>query len=219
MNNSGVDTIGVIAQRVWEPMVQYWISGGWPLVPLAFVALLMFYRYFVLYSRLKKALSTPTGTISELEHEFGEGASTDVVRAEVEELPGALARITRHALARVSRGMSFNDAYDQCREAEISRFNGSFLVLAGLVGAAPLLGLLGTVLGMVETFTAVGESSVNTADQVASGISKALITTQVGLATALPGTFGLAHLRRLMNRLRNEMDHWESHLSVYLQHR
>ncbi len=219
MNNVSLQKLGAIAQRAWEPMVRYWSSGGWPLLPLAFVALFMFYRYFVLYRRLKRALSTPTEMIPELEREFGEGASPAVVRAEMEALPGALARITRHALARVSRGMSFNEAYGQCQEAEMSRFNGSFLVLAGLVGAAPLLGLLGTVLGMVETFTAVGETSAHTADHVAGGISKALITTQVGLATALPGTFGLAHLRRLMRRLRNEINHWESRLSVHLQNR
>jgi biopolymer transport protein ExbB len=128
-----------------------------------------------------------------------------------------MARIARHTFARMGAGLPFRDAFQQCREAELSRYSHSFSILAALVAAAPLLGLLGTVLGMIETFDAVGHSTGDTAERVAAGISKALITTQVGLAAALPGTFGLVHLRRLLRRLRNKVDHWETHLAIILR--
>ena len=48
-------------------------------------------------------------------------------------------------------------------------------------------------------------------------MSQALITTQVGLITALPGTLGLAHLYRLYKQLRNDIDRCESHLYLVFQ--
>ncbi|HLU47954.1 MAG TPA: MotA/TolQ/ExbB proton channel family protein [Planctomycetota bacterium] len=59
-------------------------------------------------------------------------------------------------------------------------------VAAVLTAALPLLGLLGTVLGMMQTFGALTERSVQDLDALAGGISKALITTQAGLVLALP---------------------------------
>jgi biopolymer transport protein ExbB/TolQ len=57
-------------------------------------------------------------------------------------------------------------------------------------------------MGMVETFHAVSVSGAETTSRVASGISKALITTQFGLSVAIPGVFGLARVRRLVHHVR-----------------
>jgi biopolymer transport protein ExbB len=57
-----------------------------------------------------------------------------------------------------------------------------------IVAAAPLLGLLGTVSGMIETFAALGDSALfSQSGGIAGGISKALLTTQFGLSIAIPG--------------------------------
>ena len=69
--------------------------------------------------------------------------------------------------------------------------------LGVLIGAAPLLGLLGTVAGMLATFggmAAAGRSAP--IDTISSGISKALVTTQAGLVIAVPAAFLLALLKR-----------------------
>lgn len=74
--------------------------------------------------------------------------------------------------------------------------------MAALVAAAPLLGLLGTVIGMMDAFHATAVLSTVSPDtaSLASGIGKALITTQAGLAAAIPGTFALAHLRHCLKK-------------------
>lgn len=66
--------------------------------------------------------------------------------------------------------------------------------LAALVAAAPLVGLLGTVIGMGETFSALAQQQ-NADALLANGIAKALVTTQTGLAIAIPGAFVLAVLK------------------------
>jgi biopolymer transport protein ExbB len=70
-------------------------------------------------------------------------------------------------------------------ERELRRFNR---LIVTIVTAAPLLGLLGTVIGMIETFDSLGDMSLySQSGGIAGGISQALITTQMGLAVAIPG--------------------------------
>ena len=80
-------------------------------------------------------------------------------------------------------------------------------LLAALTVAAPLLGLLGTVSGMMTTFDAVSmpTGAADTTERISGGISQALLTTQVGLVVAIPGYFGLARVRRLADHARNRM--------------
>jgi biopolymer transport protein ExbB len=68
--------------------------------------------------------------------------------------------------------------------------------LAVLITAAPLLGLLGTVAGMLLTFSGMAAGNEAPIDTISSGISTALVTTQAGLVIAIPAAFFLALLKR-----------------------
>ena len=77
------------------------------------------------------------------------------------------------------------------------RLNQNITMLTILVNAAPLMGLLGTVLGMLTTFYGISlGGSESTTNVVASGIHEALITTQMGLCLAIPGYFVIYFLRQ-----------------------
>ena len=65
-----------------------------------------------------------------------------------------------------------------------------------LAAAAPLLGLLGTVSGMVETFRVIGIYGMGNAQAMASGIREAMITTQAGLLVAIPGLLAGQAMRK-----------------------
>ena len=84
---------------------------------------------------------------------------------------------------------------------------GRFRVaLSALVIAAPLLGLLGTVTGMMETFGSLGDGALYASGGgIAAGISEALITTQMGLAVAIPGLLSGRALARREARIRDEL--------------
>jgi biopolymer transport protein ExbB/TolQ len=74
-------------------------------------------------------------------------------------------------------------------ENELTRLEGSLNLLAGLAAALPLLGLLGTVLGMLVTFNVIQSHGTGRPGLLANGIRQALLTTQAGLLTALPVLF------------------------------
>jgi biopolymer transport protein ExbB len=75
-----------------------------------------------------------------------------------------------------------------------------------IVSAAPLLGLLGTVIGMIETFDSLGDMSLfSQSGGIAGGISQALITTQMGLAVAIPGLVVNGALKRRQKNIELEL--------------
>ena len=73
--------------------------------------------------------------------------------------------------------------------------------LGTIAGIAPLLGLLGTVLGMIEIFSSFMGSGMANASLLAGGISKALITTAAGLMVAIPALFFHRYLQRRVDEL------------------
>ncbi len=84
-----------------------------------------------------------------------------------------------------------------------------FLDLLGTISIiTPLLGLFGTVLGMIDVFSTITSTGVGDANALAGGISKALITTALGLAVAIPSTifhrYFLRHTRNLVVTLEAE---------------
>ena len=78
---------------------------------------------------------------------------------------------------------------------ELERFLNTLGTIAGI---APLLGLLGTVIGMIRVFSAIMLHGVGNANELAGGISEALITTAAGLTVAIPSYFFYRYFQGLV---------------------
>ena len=89
------------------------------------------------------------------------------------------------------------------QEVKAMRHIGTILILAAI---APLLGLLGTVTGMITTFDVISEFGTGNARALASGISEALVTTQSGLVVAVPGLVLGGLLFRRAEKLKSRME-------------
>lgn len=103
----------------------------------------------------------------------------------------------------------------QIRYAMISRvsvhINQNLDMLGTLVALCPLLGLLGTVYGMIEVFGALAATGGGDAKALASGVSKATIPTMAGMVAALSGVFGTTFVNRTAQR---ENQLLEDHLTM-----
>ncbi|MDZ4350135.1 MAG: MotA/TolQ/ExbB proton channel family protein [Xanthomonadaceae bacterium] len=79
-------------------------------------------------------------------------------------------------------------------------------LIASLVGIAPMLGLLGTVMGMIVTFESLGDMTLfSQSGGIASGIATALFTTQMGLVVAVPGLIAKTVLDRRAQKLVSDL--------------
>ena len=103
-------------------------------------------------------------------------------------------------------GQSKDDAYFLLSEEE-DELNKFKVLTRTVVVIAPLLGLLGTVSGMIETFDSLADMSLfSQSGGIAGGISQALITTQMGLAVAIPGLIVGRLLEKKQSGLLNDME-------------
>ena len=86
------------------------------------------------------------------------------------------------------------------------------IALGAMVTAAPLLGLLGTVSGMVKTFESLSEHSVEkTMEGLARGISEVLVATESGLVVAIPALLAIHMAHRELNRYLQNANRIEQH--------
>ena len=84
---------------------------------------------------------------------------------------------------------------------QIRNLERGLVILETVAGVAPLLGLLGTVIGMIKVFTIISEVGVGQASALSGGISEALITTAVGLSIGIPAWFVIIILRQKQKAL------------------
>jgi len=197
-----IDT-GVIAgqlETLWTQAVSIWLSGGWAMIAIAVVALLMFGIGVNLQLKLrdKGFLRVPEKTWRRW---IAEPAERRGVIGEL--LDEVMAADSLRELSRRFAGV---------RSTELPPLARDLGVMKVFVGAAPLLGLLGTVIGMLTTFEglATGGGGDETMGLVAKGISEALITTETGLVVSLPGLFFQYQLKRKFERYKAFLAHLET---------
>lgn len=120
--------------------------------------------------------------------------------------PRARKRFVHDWMARADR---HGELARKIRESWISearvRLESSLPVLAALVAICPLLGLLGTVTGMMTVFDVMAAAGTAEPRAMASGISQATLPTMAGMVVALPGLFFFTRLR---SRARRAVDHF-----------
>jgi biopolymer transport protein ExbB len=173
-------------------ILKIWLSGGLVLIPLFGLALLLYGQslHLILHMR-RQRIDT-----SSQKH------WREWVR-KPETAKGRIGEIIAYTQDGVTGMDQVRNRFAEIRLALLAMIERRTTFLGTLVAAAPLLGLLGTVMGMLQTFFGISTSGGSeTAGVVASGISEALVTTQAGLMVALPGLF----LVMLIHRQRQNLD-------------
>lgn len=121
--------------------------------------------------------------------------------------PSFLTHVVGSALSRCARSpfglLEFRSALEEAGQAEVARLMRSTEGLALIASVSPMLGLLGTVVGMVGAFDRLGSSAGGFArpDELAGSISVALITTVLGLVVAIPVTAAVSLFRNRIETL------------------
>jgi biopolymer transport protein ExbB len=100
--------------------------------------------------------------------------------------------------------------FAEVRSVYLPPVDRRIMFLSILVSVAPLMGLLGTVMGMLATFEGLTKNVGRTIDLIAAGISEALITTQTGLIIAIPGYVMIYMVMRKRNKMETILHRMES---------
>lgn len=105
------------------------------------------------------------------------------------------------------------NALQRALARQILRYESSMVFLASIVSGAPFMGLLGTVWGVMQAFSAVSVQQTASIQTLAPGVSAALLTTIAGLIVAIPSVFGYNYLFASTKRLITEIENFASSLA------
>lgn len=169
-----------------EQMALAWEEAGfmrWPLAACVVVgAIVIVWKFFELLSKSRKTRNILT-QVNELLGERRIDEATDLCR----ESDAPAANILYAGLERREEGTErVQKAIENQGLLELSKLEKGLVVLATLTNVAPLLGFLGTVIGMIVAFQAIEAAGEVEATLVAEGIKIALLTTAAGLSIAIP---------------------------------
>ena len=112
-------------------------------------------------------------------------------------------------LQKASKGIDVQDYEFILKEItikETSPYESRLNLLASVISISPMLGLLGTVTGMIRAFTNISKYGTGDAAIVADGIAEALLTTAAGLMIAIPVIVVYNYLNRRLEKMENEID-------------
>jgi biopolymer transport protein ExbB len=189
-------------------IVQWFKSGGlvmFPLVILMLWAIVLVILKLFQYSRKHKNNKNLYDTVaSMLARDEKEKAREYAAKHK-----GVVARVVKACLDHSKWNRSSAEkAVREILVEETPQLHKHLATLAVIAGAAPLLGLLGTVTGMISLFEVITHYGTGDPKILAGGISEALVTTQTGLATAIP-------ILLMHNWLRNQSLHIQSEMEKH----
>jgi biopolymer transport protein ExbB len=120
--------------------------------------------------------------------------------------PGPVGRVAHAALLRYYLSRSdLRDVVQEAGQMEVPRIEKNIRVILGAALLAPLVGMLGTMVGMLETFQKVSDSGFSSPSELSAGVFTALITSVIGLTVAVPlylfYLYFLGRAKRLVHRI------------------
>lgn len=199
-------------------MLEFISAGGWVMYPLQLCALLAVGIIAERYWTLTRKRVMPPGLVAQV-WEWLKQNQIDKARLDGLRKGSPLGRILAAGL--VNRQYPREQIKESIEEVggQVAHEMGRFLTMLGTIAAiAPLLGLLGTVFGMIEVFSTITSEGVGNASALAGGISKALITTATGLCIAIPSLIFYRALRAHVDNLVVAMEQESLKLLDVLHH-
>lgn len=205
-------------QTIFMSILEFLLKGGWVMIPILLLSILTVYalieRIMVLYksgrisqkwlANLYNQLLTGGVEEAKLLCEQKHTAIANVIKAGLENLP--------HEPANLEKSM------EMAGQVEIHKLEKNLSLLASIAGIAPMLGFLGTVLGMIQAFMAMSQTSTPVTPQLlAGGIYEAMITTAAGLVVGIIADVSYKYIVNNVEKASYQIEHTASQLIEIVQ--
>jgi biopolymer transport protein ExbB len=181
-------------------------SGGvlvWLIILCSVVSMAIIIERFWM---LKKSAVTPFGLMDEVEKLFDD-EEIDASKVADIRRSSPLGRIMAAGLVNIDQHrVVMKEAVEEAGRHVIHDLEKYLNTLGTMAAITPLLGLLGTVIGMIDVFAAITSAGVGNPTVLAGGISQALITTAAGLSVGIPSLMFHRYFRGKVNELAVEME-------------
>ncbi len=188
---------------VWELCLQ----GGWIMIPLVVLSIVCIYIFIERFMVIKKANQEDETFMKRIKDYIHEGEIESAMNL-CKKNGSPYARLISKGISRIGRPM--NDvlvAIENTGNLEIAKLGKGLPWLATTAAGAPMLGFLGTVMGMVNAFYNLASAgSAANIDVLAGGIYEALVTTVAGLIVGIIAMFAYNYLVARINKVMNLLE-------------
>lgn len=180
-------------------------ASGWPIWPLLFTSVVAVALIIERLLSLRRARVVPEGLLDTVLDDLGRNkAAAGMVERVAAHSP--LGRVLAAGLRNISSSREIMKESIEETGRAVAHDLGRYLTTLGTIAAiSPLLGLFGTIIGMIEIFASQGVAGANP-QQLSQGIAIALNTTGFGLIIAIPATIFWRHFRALVDSLVIDME-------------
>ncbi|MEM9491412.1 MAG: MotA/TolQ/ExbB proton channel family protein [Myxococcota bacterium] len=185
-------------ETIIEVLVGYIDAGGFVMMPLVVAAMVLWYAIGFRMMTLQRGTRFHVRTLI---RQYKDGRRSGQSRGLIDRAARQGVQIARRYPRHIAEVLddAFFSYYQELKRGRT--------VIVSIVSIAPLVGLLGTVAGMIETFDSLGDNALFAqSGGIAGGISQALFSTQMGLCVAIPGVIVGRLLDRRQHRLEEELD-------------
>lgn len=174
------------------------LAAGWPIWPLLIASIIGLALVIERLVYLRRARILPPDLLAEVVRVYQSGRVNDDVIDKLEQ-NSPLGQVLAAGLRNVDAPREvMKEAIEEAGQGAAHRLERFLTTLGTIASLAPLMGLFGTVVGMIEIFASQDASGTNPA-QLAHGISIALYNTGFGLAIAMPALVFYRHFRALVD--------------------
>ncbi len=166
------------------------LKGGWVMIPIILLSFVAAYIFIERYYVIRKATREDQNFMNRIKDYIHDG-KIEAAKALCRSTDSPSARMVEKGISRLGRPLQdITTAIENVGKLEISKLEKGFPTLATITGAEPMLGFLGTVIGMVQSFYNMEQAGNNIDVSIMSGgIYTALITTVAGLIVGILGYF------------------------------
>ena len=181
-----------------ELKLSFWdltLKGGWIMIPLALLWFIAIYLFIERFWAIKKASVEDMNFMNRIkEYIHDDKMESAIALCQAQNTP--IARMIEKGIQRIGRPLSdVNAAIENVGNLEISKLEGGLPTLATIAGGAPMIGFLGTVIGMIRAFYDMSMAGNNIdVGLLSNGIYTAMVTTVAGLIVGIVAYFGYNYL-------------------------
>jgi biopolymer transport protein ExbB len=191
---------------MWDMIV----AGRYMMIPIAVASfvglaviierLLVLQKGRIVYPEIAEAVETLSAS-----------PSLSVAYAICERKPGPFANIVRAGLDHADNDWTIiRDVLEEAGRQEATRLTRRLGVLETVAAVSPLLGLLGTVIGMIRVFSSISQTGLSNPEVLSSGISEAMVTTAAGLIIGIPALVAYNWLNGRADRIIFDLEYYSS---------
>lgn len=197
--------------------MELFVHGGpimWPILLISFIGLTVIFEriLFVVRENASRDPQTVERMLEKVEARDLEGALEIGKKSK-----DFIARILSYSIS--NKEYSMHNAFMRASNLELTRFQQGMSILDTVITAAPLLGLLGTVTGMMNTFGALGAGGdiAANASKITGGVAEALIATACGLLVAIMGLFPFNYVNARIEEAKHEVADASNALEILIK--